>query len=232
MAELEHTKAQFLDLAAHELRIPLTLIRGYNSMLQDGALNPARIPEIAQLLEAKLSQIDRLVDQMLETARLENGRLELHLEPVDLHEVTARQIARLKPLAPKHTLVLSSKTRPVAVRADLSRIETIVGNLIDNAIKYSPQGGQVECEVGTSSDQAFVRVRDHGVGIAPEHMPLLFKRFGRLPTTSNKKIRGTGLALYLCQELARRHGGDVTVESVPELGSEFTLRLPASNIAA
>ena len=232
MAELEHTKAQFLDLAAHELRGPLTLIRGYNSMLQDGALPPARIPEIAQLLEARLSQIDRMVDQMLETARLENGRLELHLQPVDLHEVTARQIARLKPLAPKHNLVLHSNARPAPVRADLSRVETIVANLIDNAIKYSPEGGQVECEVGTTSDQAFVRIRDHGVGIAPEHMPLLFKRFGRLPTRSNKKIRGTGLALYLCQELARRHGGEVTVESVPEQGSEFTLRLPASNIAA
>jgi signal transduction histidine kinase len=181
---------------------------------------------------ARLSQIDRLVDQMLETARFENGRLELHLQPVDLLELTSRQIARLKPLAPKHTFVLHSEKRPVPVRADANRIETIVGNLIDNAIKYSPQGGQIECEVGTSSDQAFVRVRDQGVGIAPEHLPLLFKRFGRLPTRSNKQIRGTGLALYLCQELAHRHGGEVTVESVPEQGSEFTLRLPASKIAA
>ena len=225
--ELERSKTQFLDLAAHELRGPLTLIRGYNSMLQEGVLPAERIPEIARLLEERLSQIDLMVDQMLEMGRLENDRLELRLRPVDLKDVTARQVARARPFAPKHGLRLLAADDAVMAKGDAGRIETIVANLIDNAIKYSPAGGDVECVVGRSDGQVFVSVRDQGVGIAPEHMPLLFKRFGRLPTSTNKTIRGTGLALYLCQEIAQRHGGEVSVESAPNQGSEFTLRLPA-----
>ncbi|HKV88972.1 MAG TPA: PAS domain-containing protein [Candidatus Dormibacteraeota bacterium] len=232
IADLERSKTQFLDFAAHELRGPLTLIRGYNSMLQEADIEPERIPQIAQLLEARLSQIDLMVDQMIEVSRLENNRFELHLEPVDLKDLTARQVARFEAAAPLHRLLIESNSADTKVRADSIRIEAVVSNLIDNAIKYSPGGGMVECRVGRTDGDVFVAVRDQGVGIAPEHLPLLFKRFGRLPTRANKRIKGTGLALYLCQEIARRHGGEVLVASTPHEGSEFTLRLPAYTAAA
>jgi PAS domain S-box-containing protein len=228
MAELEKAKAQFLDLAAHELRGPLTLIRGYNSLLRDGSLANARIPQVARMLEGKLEQIDLLVQQMLEMGRLENDRLELHFEEVDLSDLAAEQIERLRPLAPGRDVTLSNKGVHVIVNADRSRVGTIVANLIDNAIKYSPAGGPVECEVGRQGGQAFVSVSDTGIGIAEDHMPLLFKRFSRLPTEENKTIPGTGLALYLCQEIARRHGGEITVTSKLAEGSEFRLQLPAA----
>jgi signal transduction histidine kinase len=227
MAELEQAKAQFLDLAAHELRGPLTLIRGYNSMLQDGSLPAARIPQVAAMLEGKLEQIDLLVEQMLEMGRLENNRLDLHYQTVDMGAVTAEQIRRLRPLTGNHQLELTGETGHANVNADRARIGTIVANLIDNAIKYSPNGGKIDCEVGRTGPHAFVTVRDRGLGIAPEHLPLLFKRYSRLPTEANRRIPGTGLALYLCQEIARRHGGEITVKSEPGKGSEFTLSLPA-----
>jgi PAS domain S-box-containing protein len=227
MAELEKAKAQFLDLAAHELRGPLTLIRGYNSILEEGALPPERISHIAHLLEGKLSQVDLLVEQMLEMARLENERLELHLDVFDLCQLAADQVARFRPVATGSDLAMTDASKRTMVRADRSRIATIIGNLIDNAIKYSPRGGQIRCSVGSADGQSFVSVSDHGLGIETEHLPLLFKRFSRLPTLENKSIPGTGLALYLCQEIARRHGGRIDVASTPGHGSVFTLHLPA-----
>lgn len=228
MAELERAKTQFLDLAAHELRGPLTLIRGYNSLLRDGSLPAGRIPQVAELLEGKLEQIELLVQQMLEMGRLENDRLELEYETVDLYDVVSEQVTKLKPLAQGRDIMPRGERGRGIVKADRSRVGTIVANLLDNAIKYSPRGGPVECEVGLEDGRAFVAVRDRGIGIAQEHMPLLFKRFSRLPTEENKRIPGTGLALYLCKEIARRHGGDIGVTSELGYGSEFRLTLPSA----
>jgi PAS domain S-box-containing protein len=232
MAELERAKAEVLNLASHELRGPLTVIRGYNSMLEDGGLAPERISQIAHLLEGKLSQVDLLVEQMLEMARLENERLELHLEVFDLRRLTTDQVAKFQPVAPAGDLEMSAGSTPAMVRADRARIATIVGNLIDNAIKYSPRGGDIRCDVGTDDGQCFVTVTDHGLGISNEHIPLLFQRFSRLPTVENRSITGTGLALYLCREIAHRHGGEIDVSSKVREGSRFTLRLPADGRVA
>ena len=232
MAALEQAKTQFLDLAAHELRGPLTLIRGYNSMLGEGGLSAERITQIAHVLEGKLAQVDLLVEQMLEMARLENENLELTLEPFDLRKLTQDQIIRFQPVAIRHSLTLSDDSDTAIVVADRSRVLTIVGNLIDNAIKYSPAGGAITCSVGSTDGQRYVTVLDHGIGIAPEHMPLLFKRFSRLPTEQNKSIAGTGLALFLCQEIAHRLDGEITVKSKVGRGSEFTLLLPGGTAAA
>lgn len=226
MGELEHAKTQFMDLAAHELRGPLTLIRGYNSLMREGRLPLERLPEIATLLEGKLEQIDLLVEQMLEIGRLETERVELNLESLDLQELTRLEMEKFGGLRRGHDLRLSEASRPVAVSADRRRIATIVGNLIDNAIKYSPGGGEIVCEVGRFDGRAYLTVVDRGLGIAPEHMALLFRRFTRLPTPANKSIPGTGLALYLCQEFAHKHGGEIVAKSVLHEGSEFTLWLP------
>jgi len=118
----------------------------------------------------------------------------------------------------------------VLVRGDRSRLATIVGNLLDNAIKYSPDGGPIECIVDAGGGRGFISVRDHGVGIAKDDLQLLFTRFGRLPTDLNRSIPGTGLGLFLCREIARRHGGEILVESWPGAGSRFTLSLPSLGI--
>ena len=228
MADLEHAKTQFLDLAAHELRGPLTLIRGYNSLLEDKAIPLDRIPQVARMLEGKLAQIDLLVEQMLDMARLENDRLELHTEEFDLCDLARDQVMRFQGMADRHDVDLAADSRSAIVEADRSRIATIIGNLIDNAIKYSPAGGEVRVSTGTSNGTPFVTVTDQGLGIRGEHLPLLFKRFSRLPTEENKTISGTGLALYLCREIAQRHGGELGVKAKPGEGSAFTLTLPRS----
>ena len=226
-AELERTKTEFLNLASHELRGPLTVIRGYNSMFEDGSIPPEQVAPVARILETKLAQMDRLIEQMLETARLEHDQLELNREKFDLRWVAQEQVDIFRPLAQGHTFAVDAAQQPLVVEGDRSRIGTIVANLMDNALKYSPHGGEICCATGRRGAKVFVSVSDQGVGIAPDHMTRLFTRFGRLPTEQNVTIAGTGLGLFLCKEIAQRHGGDITVTSAPGAGSVFTLLLPA-----
>ena len=209
VAALEQSKTQFLDLAAHELRGPLTLIRGYNSLIEGGKLPPERVREVAGLLEGKLEGIEVLVDRMLEMSRLENDRLDLDLQEIDLLDLTHEQVRKFQALAGSRKIEITEDSTAAVVSADRLRVGAIVANLIDNAIKYSADGSQIYCRVGSNGAGAYVSVRDQGAGIAPEHLDLLFKRFSRISTPGNKKIHGIGLALYLSREIARRHGGDL-----------------------
>ena len=226
MADLERTKTEFLNIASHELRGPLTVIRGYNSMLEDGSIPAEQIPAVARILEAKLAQMDVLIEQMLETARLEQDGLDLFRETFDLRGVAQEQVDVFRPLARGRALVMSGDVGTLPVEGDRAKIGTIVSNLLDNAMKYSPDRGEICVTTGCRDGHAFVSVRDEGIGIAPEHLPALLTRFGRLPTEENLSIPGTGLGLYLCQQIAQRHRGDITVQSTAGVGSEFTLTLP------
>jgi PAS domain S-box-containing protein len=231
MAELEHTKTQFLNLTSHELRGPLTVVRGYNSMLQDGTIPTDQIPAVARILDSKLAQMDLLIEQMLETARLEQSDLAYAHEKFDLGKVAQEQIDVFRALAQDRTFVVHPDADALPVMGDRQRVSTIVANLLDNASKYSPDGGEIVCSSFHDARAAYVSVCDEGPGIDPEHVPLLFKRFGRLPTDQNVTVPGTGLGLFLCKEIAQRHGGDITVRSAPGAGSDFTLRLPLMNVA-
>jgi len=226
MAELERTKTQFLNLASHELRGPLTVVRGYNSMLEDGAIPHDQIPAVARILETKLAQMDLLIEQMLETARLEQSDLAYAHETFDLGGVAQEQVDVFRAVGRGNPFVVRAAGDPLPVVGDRHRVGAIVANLLDNALKYSPQGEEIVCAFGRSGALAFVSVCDQGPGIAAEHLPLLFKRFGRLPTDQNVTVPGTGLGLFLCKEIAERHGGDIDVRTAPGEGSEFTLKLP------
>ncbi len=228
MAELERAKTEFLNLASHELRGPLTVIRGYNSMLEDGSITPDQVVSVARLLEAKLAQMDLLIEQMQETARLEHDRLELSRDRFDVRWIAQEQLDIFRPLARGHHFVVDGAREPLVVEGDRSRVATIIANLMDNALKYSPGGGEICVMSGRRGPDVFVSVRDQGIGISPEQMPRMFTRFGRLQTEENMSIAGTGLGLFLCKEIAVRHGGDITVNSRPGVGSDFTLTLPSA----
>jgi len=227
LAELERLKTEFLNLASHELRGPLAVVRGYNWMLRDKVLTIDDLPAITKVVEAKLAQIHLLVEQMLEAARLEADKLGLNQTTFDLRDLVLQQAQSFASVSDEHSIEVVQPDGPVMVSADSARVATVVANLIDNAIKYSPAAREVQVRIDNQEGYASVAVRDFGVGIAPEHMPLLFKRFSRLPTEQNITTAGTGLGLFLCREIARRHGGEIEVESSPDHGSEFTLRLPA-----
>lgn len=231
MAAIERNKTQFLNLASHELRGPLTVVRGYVSMLEGGLLGDLndRGRKAVPVLSAKVLEMNALVEQMIEAARLEDGALMLRPADAELRDVVGEAVDAAKHLIDtKHKIMFKSPERAVTVRIDAERVKTIVTNLISNAVKYSPAGGPVECEVTARGGIARVSVKDTGVGIAKEDLPVLFTRFGRVSTPETNHLPGTGLGLYLGRQLARLHGGEITVESAPGKGSTFTLYLPLS----
>ena len=229
IAELEKSKSHFLNLASHEMRTPLSVIRGYLSLLEAGSLGPlnARIQTAVSILSGKALEMNLLIEQMLEAGRLEEGRVVLKPEVLDLGKAAAAAVEVVRPLiSARHELVLEGAQETITVRADRERLGTILVNLLDNAIKYSPDGGGVRCRLRAVDATALVSVEDRGVGIAGEALSILFTKFGRVPNPQTEHIPGTGLGLYLCRELARQQGGDITVESAPSRGSTFTLALP------
>jgi signal transduction histidine kinase len=229
MAELEKVKSDFLKVASHELRGPLAILKGYVSMLSDGSLtleDPTTLNVFA-VIQAKLHEVSALVEQMLETARLEDSRLQLSLERENLLEVLEEAVERVQPLAAgTHRIEVDGGPEPVTVEVDRGRLLTIMTNLMENAIKYSPAGGPVKVGIDVRDGMAEVTVSDRGLGIAAADLPRLFSRFGRIVTADNSNIPGTGLGLYLARELARMQGGEIRVRSREGAGSSFTISLP------
>jgi signal transduction histidine kinase len=229
LAELERAKSEFLNLASHELRGPAAMLRGYLSMLEDGTLGPLprALEEVLPLLSAKAAQINSLANEMVEAARLEGGQLQIQRHPVDLLEIMRRSVRSVQATAPRHRIILEEQLNaPAIVEGDSMRLEIIVTNLLDNAVKYSPGAPEVLCSIRVQDGAVLISVRDHGIGIAPEDMDRLFVRFGRLPSPAALDVPGTGLGLYLARELARLHGGDIFAVSKVGEGSEFALTLP------
>ncbi|TMC10047.1 MAG: hypothetical protein E6J41_09235, partial [Chloroflexi bacterium] len=207
--ELEQLKTDFLRLASHELRGPLGVVRGYISMMEDGTLEP----------------VEENIGPVLP---LDDSALQLQLARLDLRDVVHEAVRSLEPLAgERHRLVTDMPGAPVEVMGDRSRLSMVVTNLVHNALKYSPNGGEVRVTCGATADgRAEVSVTDQGVGIAAEDQDRLFTRFGRIVTPETAGIAGTGLGLYLARDLAHRHGGDVAVASERGRGSTFTLSVP------
>ncbi|HEX9096215.1 MAG TPA: HAMP domain-containing sensor histidine kinase [Candidatus Dormibacteraeota bacterium] len=228
LAELEKAKSEFLRLASHELRGPAATLTGYLSMIGDESLGPVpqKLRPVVPVLQAKARQISLLANEMVEAARLEDRPLQLERKRIDLRELVRRTLQMAGTTAtPKHRLRFDDTVgRELWVMGDLMRLEIVVNNLVDNAIKYSPRGGDVITALSTDGGLALVKVSDTGIGIAAEGMSRLFVRFSRLGQLAD--VPGTGLGLYLARELARLHGGDISVVSTPGLGSEFTLSLP------
>lgn len=229
MQALERSKSDFLNVASHELRGPITVIRGYISMMQEGyfgELNEAGRRVLPALL-AKAESMGLLVEQILDAARLEDELVEVHLARFDLRSEVERVIADFTVLAgERHQIVLDVPLESVMVETDPSFVETILGNVLDNAVKYSPRGGEVVCKVERTDAFAAVSVSDRGIGITRRDMRRLFTRFGRVVSPETSDIGGTGLGLYLSREMARRLGGDLIGAPRTGGGSVFTLTLP------
>jgi signal transduction histidine kinase len=228
LAEMEKAKSEFLRLASHELRGPAATLGGYLSLIEDESLGPIpqRLRPVLPMLKAKAAQINLLANEMVEAARLEDGGVQLKRKRVDLSQIIGRSISTAETTAtPRHRIRFDDRVGgELWVLGDVLRLEIIIANLLDNAIKYSPKGGDVTVQLSTSGDVARLSVRDQGIGIAPEDMARLFRRFSRVSPLTD--VPGTGLGLYLARELARLHKGEIVAESKPGEGSEFVLSLP------
>lgn len=229
MAALEQQKSEFLQLTSHELRTPITLVMGYLSMLEEGALGdlPESAARVVPLMTTRVRQMNQLVDRMLTTSRTElrsrdTVARDLLLGDV-VHAVAASEQAT--PIAAGRVVTVDVVGSPHAF-ADPDSVEIIVANLVSNALKYSPDGGTVSIAVRGNGTWATVAVSDSGMGIEPADLAKLFVPFARLESAQASGIEGVGLGLYLSRSLAMLNGGDIEVSSTPGAGSTFTLRVP------
>ncbi len=229
IASLEKAKTEFLNVASHELRGPMTVIKGYLTMLEVGSLGDlsAQSSSVVHLLIQKSDEVNWMVEQMVEAARLEEGRLALKKLPSDLVELTDLAIEGSSQLLSKHQLSVEKPSSAVEAEVDPERFQMVVRNLLSNAAKYSPNGTRIKVRV-SGDGIGMVAVTDEGIGIAEEDQARLFTRFVRIETKATESVSGTGLGLWLSREIARMHDGDLTVESTPGRGSTFTLRVPLS----
>jgi signal transduction histidine kinase len=226
---LERAKTDFLNIASHELRGPMTVIKGYLTMLDAGALGDLapKARSVLPLLISKSDEVNWMIEQMIEASRLEEGRLALRRHRVDIVELTDSAIDGVKMLMSGHELKVDVPVESIEANVDPDRFQMVVRNLLSNAAKYSPSGTDIMVDVRRDGDTAFVSVLDQGVGITKEDQATLFTRFGRIETAAH--VQGTGLGLWLSREIARMHDGDLTVDSRPGAGSKFTFTVPLSN---
>jgi signal transduction histidine kinase len=227
--KLEELKSHFLNVAAHELRSPLGVVRGYVSMLREGSVPPDQMRRVLTVLARKTDEMAALIDEMLEAARTGSVALEYSMVRTDLLDIIDDALTAMEPLLTgPHRLLERGERHPVPIDADRRRLTMVLTNLIDNAVKYSPGGGDIEVSWEVEGRRALVRVADEGLGVDAADMDALFTRFGRITTPDNSHVRGTGLGLYIARDITLRHGGDITVETELGRGSTFTVSLPVA----
>jgi signal transduction histidine kinase len=227
-SEAERMRSAFVATVSHELRSPLTAIAGYtDTLINAGPWDSTTEREFLEIIAQSAAKLAGLVDNLLDAAKVEAGVLRVEREPVRLERIAHQVLAHRRNLAPDHILGLDAEPGLPLAEADPIRVEQVIANLVDNAIKYSPDGGPVEVSLRASGDAIRVGVSDRGIGLTPDQAERLFERFYRADTSLRRTTRGVGLGLFICRSLVEAQGGRIWVESRPGGGSTFWFTLPA-----
>jgi two-component system phosphate regulon sensor histidine kinase PhoR len=235
LRRLERVRSEFVANVSHELRTPLTCIKGYVETLLDGALDdPAHARRFLEVAGTHAERLDRLIDDLLELSNIESGRVTLVPMRLDLGDVVTGVAAMFERRVAQNHQTLDHAVPPrIAVRADRDRLVQILVNLVDNAVKFTPEGGRVRIEAGPGSGGRIeVRVRDTGVGIPSTDLPRITERFYRVDRTRSRDLGGTGLGLAIVKHLVQAHGGELRIESALGHGTTVSFTLPAGEGAA
>ena len=229
LIEADHRKDNFIAVLSHELRNPLGAISNASQILTRVGTDEPQAKQARAIIGRQTQNLSRLVEELLDVSRITSGKIVLKPEPVDLKELVLRGIESLRASieAHGHTVITSMAAEPVWVQGDSLRLEQVVMNLLANAIKYTPQGGRISFSVQRDGDEATLRLRDNGIGIAPENLPHIFDQFAQAKTASGYSEGGLGIGLTLVRSLITMHGGTVVGTSAGQgQGSEFVVRLP------
>ena len=220
----------FFTVASHELKTPLTVLLGNAQAIQRRVERAGKYSErdlqAIQSIATQTVRINRLINLLLDISRIESGQLSLALAPLDLVGLTRRMIHEVQPELRQHTTTLVAPEKPVRVNGDELRLEQVIQNLIRNAIKYSPEGGEVQITIETRDTMACLSVSDHGIGIPEDERPQVFQRFFRARNAEAYKISGLGVGLFVVREIISRHGGTIEISSRENEGSTFVICLP------
>jgi signal transduction histidine kinase/PAS domain-containing protein len=218
---------EFMSLASHELKTPVTSLKMHTQLLQRQAARSGETDRAERFakMDRQIDKLTGLINDLLNVARVQGGRLEYVDEPLDLEAVVREAADTIQPTSPTHAIRIEGRI-DAPVRGDDERIGQVVTNLLTNAIKYSPHADRVIVRLGRQGGDAVVSVRDFGIGIAEEHQQNVFDQFYRVSDPSEKTFPGLGLGLYLANEIVKRHGGTMRVESTIGEGATFTFTLP------
>jgi len=226
LERLNRAKSDFVSIVSHEFRTPLTGIQGFSEMMQSEDLTLEEMREYAGDINKDAHRLNRMITEMLDLDKMESGRMELHREPVDLNTIVNEAVDRVRPNAPQHPLSLRLDPLLGEISGDRDKLTQVMANLLNNAVKYSPNGGEIVVSTRVEGGMAHVVVRDHGMGIPKEALETIFDRYGRVESMATRHIQGTGLGLAIVRQIMDLHGGAVWAESTVGEGSVFHVTLP------
>ena len=246
--QVERLKDEFVSVVSHELRTPLTAIKGYTQHLVrrierrlrktrssqvEGGTAANDLPENYDLrslniVQSQTEHLERLVSDLLDLSQVQWGQLQLRSEPFYLADLLVDMVRSVQSSAEQHTISLQIKANNTKVTADRARIAQVVGNILDNAVKYSPYGGQVMVRLKQQDGYFQVSISDQGLGVSPELFDHIFERFYRVHNTATQQLSGIGLGLYVAKAIIDRHGGRIWLSSNQGMGSTFHFTLPSS----
>jgi PAS domain S-box-containing protein len=228
LRELDGLKDEFVSLVSHELRTPLTSIRGYLELVLDGAAGSLTEEQdrFLRVVERNADRLLGLVGDLLFVAQVDAGRLPVEFDDLDLALVAAECVDGVRPAAEAKSLELILDASPLAAKGDRGRLDQLLGNLVSNAVKFTPEGGRVTVSVSSQDESALIEVSDNGIGVPEAELDELFTRFFRSSTATENAIPGTGLGLVIAKAIAEAHGGQIAVESRQGVGTTFKVTLP------
>ena len=225
--KLQQLRSEFVANVTHELKTPLTSIRGFIELLKSGDRDEETRQYFYDVLDIEAERLHHLIDDMLVLSQIENAKDDVQTVPCNLNQEIETVLRRAKPIAEKNGIVLRLEAEEAfLVASSPTRLQQLFGNLVENAIKYNKPQGRVTVTLQRQRNMVLVKVKDTGIGIPQEHLPRLFERFYRVDSSRSREIGGTGLGLSIVKHLAGLYHGDVSVESVVGEGSVFTVRLP------
>jgi signal transduction histidine kinase len=231
--ELDQMKNRLLSIVSHELRTPLAAIKGFTTTLlrQDVTWDEPTQRDFLRIIDEETDRLSELIDNLLDMSQIEAGALRIDVEPVQLRNLVREAKDRAARRSEAHWFVVDLPANLPRVLADARRVRQVLSNLLENAIKYSPSGGQVTISCEVEGDQVVTSIADQGEGIAAENLQRIFDRFYQVDSASTRKSGGSGLGLSIAKGIIAAQGGRMWAESVPGQGSVFRFTLPIYQVA-